>query len=126
MVGTEGPGKRGDHTSGFQVSDYATNQELRRWSNDELRVADRWRSDYPDSVVLGTRRFFGSYFTERLYVAPHPQQAVPRLPCQTRFVPHEAHVKSLFKQAPQCLHECLRLPPDAVLSIALPHTGQTF
>ena len=71
-------------------------------------------------------RFLANYFAAPLYAAPHPRQAAPPLPCQTRFVPHEAHLKSVFKQAPQCLHECLRLPPDAVLSIALPHNGQTL
>src|SRR5215469_12731881 len=60
----------------------------------------------------------------RTYLAPHPRQKAPRLPCHTRFVPHDAQVSFLFKHAPQLEHECLRLPPDAVFSTGVPQTGQ--
>ena len=58
--------------------------------------------------------------------APHPLQAAPFLPCQTRLVPHRSHISNLLIVAPQLLHEYLRLPPLAVFLMGSPHSGHDF
>jgi hypothetical protein len=53
-------------------------------------------------------------------------QAAPFFPCHTRFVPQRSQMSNLFIVAPQCWHEYLRLPPFAVFSMRLPHSGHAF
>ena len=66
------------------------------------------------------------HLTYRVYGAPQPLQAAPFFPCQTRFVPQRRQTSNLFTLAPQFWHEYFRLPPLAVFSMGVPHSGHTF
>jgi hypothetical protein len=72
---------------------------------------------------LSKSGYFNSY---RVKGAPQPLQAAPFLPCHTRFVPQRSQISNLFIVAPQRWHEYLRLPPLAVFSMLLPHSGHAF